>query len=202
MTIAKGTNPNHPPQGQRTIVSPITDLGAIAAIRELLAYQPRNLCLFAVGINTGLRIGDLLALTVGQVQGLPPGAELSIRQQKRGKRNTIVINEGVRLAIRTWLSNHPNPIHNAPLFPGKAPNTAITVPYASRLVKSWCRAVGLRGNYAAHSLRKTFGYHGRVTHNQPIEVISAALGHNDIRTTHTYLGIQPQEVRKLFMCGL
>ena len=38
----------------------------------------------------------------------------------------------------------------------------MTVSSVHRLVKSWCRDIGLKGNYGSHSLRKTFGYHQRL----------------------------------------
>ncbi|MDA3791878.1 MAG: hypothetical protein PF503_25695 [Desulfobacula sp.] len=39
----------------------------------------------------------------------------------------------------------------------------LTVPSLSILIKGWCRKVNLNWNYASHTLRKTWGYHQRVT---------------------------------------
>ncbi|MDX2441674.1 MAG: hypothetical protein QNK40_14125 [Desulfobacterales bacterium] len=42
----------------------------------------------------------------------------------------------------------------------------------SRLVKGWCNVINLKGNYASHTLRKTWGYHQRVTFNVGITISS------------------------------
>ena len=39
----------------------------------------------------------------------------------------------------------------------------LTEPTVNQKVKSWCRTINLKGNFGSHSLRKTWGYHQRVT---------------------------------------
>lgn len=212
--MTKGENYNHPAAGRCTTAEPIRSLDHIRAIRQLLAGKPRDLCLFEMGIHTNLRIGDLLALTVGQVAGLPVGGVLPLRQQKRGKFGLRTINARVHGVMRDWLNVHPSRPNDTPnigerwtatamLFCGKCAHDALTVPYASRLVKQWCVSVGLpKRGYSAHSLRKTFGYHAVNTHHFPVHVVSAAFGHRDIATTLLYLGIQDEDVNQLFMAEI
>ncbi len=54
------STPNHPKKGQRITVDPIRNPEDIQAIKKLLAGESRNLLLFTMGINNGLRVGDLL----------------------------------------------------------------------------------------------------------------------------------------------
>ncbi len=61
---------NHPKPGASIKVEPIPSLNFIAKIKAHIAHQPRNLCLFIMGINTAYRASELLALKVGQVQHL------------------------------------------------------------------------------------------------------------------------------------
>lgn len=197
--MKSGQNYNHPSKNQYITTDPITKLKDISKIKALLDNHPRNLCLFTVGINTNLRISDLLRLRVGQVSHIPVGGSIGLKQMKRRKNCVRIINPASHAAIAKWLAVHPDPRHSSALFPGKDGHTPITIPYASRLIKSWCLTVGLRGNYAAHSLRKTFGYHCRVTFKKPLPVITAAFGHSSQETTLAYLGIQDDEVRELFM---
>lgn len=50
-------------------VQPIRDIAMIAALKDVLMKQHyRNYFLFVLGINTGLRISDLLTLKVGDVR--------------------------------------------------------------------------------------------------------------------------------------
>ena len=48
-------------------VDPIKSLEDIRKMKEFLAKKPRNALLFSFGINSGLRISDILALNVGRI---------------------------------------------------------------------------------------------------------------------------------------
>lgn len=50
MPLQKGQNPNHPKPGSAIKVEPIRDIKAIKRIKKILSDQPRNLCLFTLGI--------------------------------------------------------------------------------------------------------------------------------------------------------
>ena len=62
-----GTNPNHPKKGSRITVEPIRSDKNIKRVKRLLKDNTRDLLLFTMGINNGLRISDLLKLKVGDV---------------------------------------------------------------------------------------------------------------------------------------
>jgi len=59
---------NRPGKGEKKTVEPIRKLKDIKAIKKILADKPRDLLLFTLGINNGLRAGDLLKLKVFQVK--------------------------------------------------------------------------------------------------------------------------------------
>jgi integrase len=96
--------PNHPKKGQCITVEPIRDSKALAAISRMLSSQPRNLLLFTMGINYGLRTGDLLKLKVKDVSGLSVGSYINIREPKKGKTNVLVANQKVYDALSNFLS--------------------------------------------------------------------------------------------------
>ena len=50
------------------VVDPIKSLDDIRKIKEYLSKKPRNALLFSFGINSGLRISDILALNVEDVK--------------------------------------------------------------------------------------------------------------------------------------
>ncbi len=64
MAMQKGQNVNRPKTGPSIKVKPIRDMKAIKRIKKILADQPRNLCLFTLGINSAYRANELLSLTV------------------------------------------------------------------------------------------------------------------------------------------
>ncbi len=80
---AKIRNPNHPQKGDNTRVDPLRKLEDVQAVKKLLSDNPRDLLLFTMGINNGLRVGDLLRLRVKDVKHLKEGGPLSSRRVKR-----------------------------------------------------------------------------------------------------------------------
>ncbi|WP_045213915.1 site-specific integrase [Desulfonatronovibrio magnus] len=189
---------NHPQKGSSIKVEPIRNLEDIKAIKQLLQDKPRDLLLFIIGINNGLRIGDILKLKVKQVQGLRSGDTLRIREQKTGKENVLLINKSVHKALERYLeSAQPDPEDY--LFKSKKGSGPLTVSAANRLVKSWCKAINLRGNYGTHSLRKTFGYIQRIKYGVGFEVLCKRFSHSSPAVTMRYLGIEDKEVNGILM---
>ena len=76
-------------------VEPIRDPRKLAAIKKMLKGQdhPRDYLLFVMGVNTALRIGDLLSLKVGDV--LDPRGEvvdyIHLREKKTGKGRPVKV---------------------------------------------------------------------------------------------------------------
>lgn len=193
-------NLNHPPVGSVISVEPIRDLMAIEAIKLLLADQLRNLAMFILGINTNLRAIDLTRMKIGDVIALEIGMDLVLREKKTGKVRRIPINKSVHAALRNWLNQHPRrDDSSAPLFLSRQGNKALTVSSLNRLVKGWCRDVGLVGNYGCHTLRKTFGYQHRVHFETDLPTLLVLFNHSSQRQTLTYLGIQEEEVRDAYL---
>lgn len=192
-------NPNHPKKGSSIRVEPIRDLQAVKRIKATLyARSPRDYCLFVLGINTAYRISELLSLNVGDVAHLSPGDVLNIRQSKTNKYRLATLNDAAYEAIQYWLQRHPQPVVTAALFASNRTGEALLPSTCCNMVKEWCADADIRGNYGSHSLRKTWGFHQRVTYNQSTALISKALGHSSERETQTYLGVQPQEIESLF----
>jgi integrase len=91
-------------------VEPIRDRKKIAQIKSQLRGQRRyrDLLLFVVGINTALRISDLLGLQIGHF--LDDHQHIKrrfwIKEQKRGKRQEVVVNNSVKEAFEEYLADY------------------------------------------------------------------------------------------------
>ena len=196
--MKKGLNLNHPQIGSRITVDPIRKLRDVKAIKAILASSPRDLALFTFGINTNLRASDLLRITIGMVKHLEAGDELVLNEKKTGKERRITLNKTVITALSGYLDTVDFE-DTAPLFQGqRGYGKALTVPSVNRLVKQWCRSLNLKGNYGSHSLRKTWGYHQRVTHKVDIPVLMECFNHSSQKQTLAYLGIQPEEIKSVY----
>jgi integrase len=188
-------NQNRPQKGDQIKVDPIKKRKDIDSIKKLLGDDPRNSALFTIGINTNLRASDLLRIRVGQVRDLKPGDEIELKERKTGKSRRITLNKACVQAVQRLLASRPYADEDL-LFTGQ--RGPLTVPSVHRLVKGWCRAINLRGNYGSHSLRKTWGYHQRVTFGVDIPRLMVCFNHSTQRQTLDYLCIQPEEIKGVY----
>jgi len=191
-------NPNHPRKGSSTRVDPIRLQKDIKAIIKLLTDNPRDRLLFIMGINNGLRVGDLLKLKVSDVRRMKPGDSITIKEGKTGKQNILVINKPVYDALKYYL-DMKKPDDGDYLFSSRKGDKAITIQAVNNKVKLWTSAINMHGNYGAHSLRKTWGYFQRTKYGVGFELICKRFNHSSPSITMRYLGIEDKEVQDLLM---
>jgi integrase len=183
-------------------VEPIRDRKKITQIKNLLRGQGRyrDLLLFVVGINTALRISDLLELRANQF--IDEDGQFNnrfwIMEQKRGKRHEITINQSIQEALFEYLEAYPFILkdHQSYLFFNPRTKKHIKRGQAWKFITTICQEVGLRGNYGTHSLRKTWGYHARMQ-GVDLALIMYKLNHNSIAYTKRHLGITDDELQAL-----
>ena len=184
-------------------VEPIRDRKKIAQIKNLLRGQGRfrDLLLFTVGVNTALRISDLLQLQI--VQFLDDRGRYRhrfwIHERKRNKRHEVVINPSIQEALGEYFKAFPSVAENPEhfLFFNTKTNgysAPIKRGQAWKFIVSICHEVGLAGNFGTHSLRKTWGYHARLQ-GVDLALIMHKLNHESIAYTKRYLGITDDELQ-------
>ena len=192
----KGENYNKPRVGSKITVDPIRRMKDIQSISKLLSDNPRNHLLFVMGTNNGLRTGDLLKLKVGDVKGMKIGDTLVIKEGKTGKRNILVMNKSIYKSLQTYL-DALKPMDDDALFASRKGRRSITVQCVNNMVKKWARMINLKGNYGAHSLRKTWGYVQRTTYGVGFEILCKRFNHSSPAITMRYLGIEDKEVQNI-----
>ncbi len=184
------------------IVEPIRSENQIKQIRGNLYRQknPRDYLLFVFGINSGLRIGDLLSLKLGDVKDSRGGLkdDLDIREQKTGKTRKVFFNKQIKEAISYYLKKTDIFDLDRYLFTNEKSkaNRPITRIRAYQLINKWCRDVGIKHKVGGHTLRKSFGYHLR-KQGISIERISNLLNHRNIKVTFRYIGINDDENKEV-----
>ena len=193
--MQKGQNYNHPEKGSSIKVDPIKSTKHIQTIKKLLSDKPLDYALFTVGINTNLRASDLLRIKVGQVKDLKPNDEIVLNEKKTKKERRITLNKACISAIQGLLASRE---YSAKDFLFKGQRGVLTVPTVNQKVKSWCRAINLKGNFGSHTLRKTWGYHQRITFGTDLPRLMVCFNHSTQKQTLDYLCIQPQEIRDVY----
>jgi len=192
---------NRPRKGAHIKVEPIRYLADIKRIKNLLINRSRDLALFTLGINVPLRVSDLLRLTYDQVSGLSPGDLLVIHEKRTGRRLKVGFNGACWAAVANLGAIHSDrpdfQTTSRFLFPSRRGDVLLPSS-VHRLVKSWCKAIGLEGNYGANSLRKTWGYHQFATFGTDLSRLSTFFNHATRRQTLDYLCLVPEDFKSIF----
>ena len=189
---------NQPAKGSRITVEPIRKIEDIKSISKLLEGSPRDRLLFLIGINNGIRTGDLLKLKVKDVRNLKAGDYITIKEGKTKKDNVLVVNKTVYKVLKNYLDK-VQPKDDEYLFYSRKGNKPLQTKSINRLIKIWTQAINLKGNYGAHTLRKTWGYVQRTKHGVGFEIICKRFNHSNPAVTMRYLGIQDKEVHDILM---
>ena len=168
-------------------------------------FEARNRGLFMLGVSTGGRISELLALTIDDVyQNRKPVTDLLFDRHivKGGEISRAVpVNSDGRRAISDLIDWHQarygNTKGSRPLFPsrnGQGNPQRMSRRTAHNALKAAFVAAGLNGHLATHSLRKSFAQR-LYDRTGDIFAVQEMLGHKSVATTQKYLGVNYANVR-------
>ena len=180
-------------------VEPIIDVKSIKSIKKILSDNHRDKLLFIMGINSGLRVQDLLALKVGDLREAKVGDRVILREKKTGKENVFIMNKEIKLALDDYLTEFGSGDDHFLFKSRKGSNSPLTTYAVTMYVQQWCDAINLHINAGAHTLRKTWCYHQRKTHGTSWEVIAKRLNHSSPSITRRYIGVKEEEVEEVLM---
>ena len=167
-------------------VQPIRKLEKIQEIKSRLAINgSRDVLLFSMGINTGLRISDLLPLKVGDVRGK---REYVLKEQKTKKTKRIMLH-AVAQDIEDYTRHMTDDEY---LFPSRKGDEHIGRVQAYRILNAAARDCGLE-EIGTHTLRKTFGYHF-YKQNHNVAMLQQLFNHSSPSITLRYIGITQDEI--------
>lgn len=164
-------------------VQPIRDRDKIQEMKnELLKSGYRNYMLFNIGINTGLRVSDILSLKVGDVKYK---THIIIKEKKTRKNKRFLINSNLRMDIDKYIYNM-NDFEF--LFKSqKGTNSPITRIQAYRILNSAAIKCSIK-EVGTHTMRKTFGY-WHYKQYKDIAILQDIFNHSAPSITLRYIGI-------------
>lgn len=176
------------------IVEPIRDKRKIESMKKYLKGQSlRNYLLFVLGINSGLRISDLLNLQVEDVLGKE---RITLKEKKTGKTKDFPISDVCKKAIAEYVKTENRT--SGALFPSRKGGKAISRVQAYLIINGAAKAIGIKERTGSHSLRKCFGYHA---FQQGIDItrIQQMLNHSSPGITLRYIGITKDELDSVYI---
>lgn len=184
-------------------VEPIRDKKKIRDLRIFLKGQGnyRNYCMVFFGLNSALRISDILALKWEDVinkKDFTIKRSVTIIEQKTKKSRNVTININAANAIKLYMDNLELSQLKGFIFKSRqGMEEPIKRGMAWRIIKQACIGVGIKENIGTHTLRKTWAYHA-FHGGLDISYIMNALNHSNIKDTRRYIGITQEEITNAF----
>lgn len=168
----------------------------IATVERLLTKHRGQLYadIWALGINTALRISDLLGLKMAEVVNRDC---VTLIEQKTGKPREITLNSKARDIIARRAAEYPADVYlfQATGNRAKSAGKPISRETVARKFKEIGEILGV--HLGTHSMRKTRGaamYHDGV----PLETICKVLNHSSPAVTMRYIGLDKATVAKTY----
>lgn len=152
-----------------------------------VVYKPNDRVAFALTLeaNLGLRVSDIVNLSVSSIIKDGDRYRLDIVEQKTNKTRTFTVPNEIYQYIVDYALDH-----------GISKNARL-VPISERAIqkhlKVVCEYLGLSG-IGTHSFRKYFATSIYLNSNYNIEIVRELLQHSSAAITQRYIGIQQKEV--------
>lgn len=178
------------------VVQPIRDKKKIEEMKiELKKRGTRDYLLFVTGINTGLRISDIIKLKVSDVlnEDRSVKSHICIIEQKTGKRKRFKINNTLAREFAEYTKDMKMTDY---LFQSRSGNGHITRIQAYRILNVVAKKIGL-DEIGTHTLRKTFGY-WFYKKTKDIAMLQKLFNHSSPSITLAYIGIEQDEIDEAY----
>ena len=170
-----------------TTVEPIRNKKDIEKVEKILFKQgKRELLLFVIGTNCGLRISDILRLNVGDVRNK---THIQLTEKKTGKFKKFPINSKLKPLLEDFIKGRKN---DESLFLSYWGHRLDRVT-AYYLIKNACEKAGLQEKIGTHSMRKSFGYH-HYRQFKVVALLQKIFTHSSPQITLRYIGIDQDEI--------
>jgi integrase/recombinase XerD len=163
-------------------------------VKELFAAAAslRARTVLMTAYAAGLRVAELCALQVGDIESAPDRMCIKVRQGK-GQRDRYTLLSPRLLAQlrRYWHDRRPRPW----LFPNRAGTAPIGVVTAQRIYYAARDAAGIPADGGIHSLRHAFATH-LLEAGADLPTLQRLLGHLHIGTTMRYLHLARSNITR------
>lgn len=187
------------PKIPKSVPKPLTEVDAITALETIaeLSDEPwiglRDKALLTLLYGCGLRIGEALGLTRGDV---PEGDTMRVTG-KGNKTRIVPVLPAVRKAIHAYLAACPfDGGPKKPLFLG-ARGAALNPGVVQRTMRMLRALLGLPTTATPHALRHSFATH-LLADGGDLRTIQELLGHSSLSTTQRYTDVNADQLQAVY----
>lgn len=172
---------------KKHIAEPIKCKKDIKAVEQYLKeHNERDYVIWVLGLNSGLRVSDIVGLNVSDVADKK---HITIIEKKTQKRKAFYINDKLKKVLKAFTKDRNL---NEPLFVGKQ-GKRLNKRQVYRFLIDVCNKLGIEAKVSTHTMRRTFGYH-HYQQYKDIVILQQIFNHSSSRITRMYLGITQDEI--------
>ena len=194
------TLPLQSPKSKRTLPKTLSELEVETLIRQPNTGTPRGLrdaVMLEVLYATGLRVSELIALTLDQLE---LEAHLIRTMGKGSKERLVPIGKIASQCLREYLLKGRPPLLKNPMAPWVFVNNRggrLTRQGFWKILRQYGQKAGILKKVSPHTLRHTFATH-LLEGGADLRSIQTMLGHADISTTQIYTLVTHEHLREVY----
>jgi len=155
----------------------------------------RDIAMVELLVGTGIRVGELLDLKVGDLELKPRSGDVTVRRGKHGSYREIPLTVEVRKALNTYLKDHKGKDdREAPLWQGQR-GAIETRSAVIRMLEKYAIAARIEP-IGPHVLRHTFATRYLNANPGDLRGLASLLGHASLNTVMIYTEPTKEELAK------
>jgi site-specific recombinase XerD len=154
--------------------------------------NPRDYCILMLFLQTGIRVSELCALTLGDIDLATK--TLEVRSGKGMQGRLIELEKKGTQALKSWLSVRPESSSER-LFLNRV-QQPLGERGVQKLLAKYCQLAGITKRISPHSLRHTFASYKAEAGVSPFQ-LQQWLGHSSLDTTQIYVHLARKNAKKM-----
>lgn len=164
----------------------------VSRLIDAARTSPRDHAIICTLAYTGLRVGELCALTLDDLDF--EEKIINIRSGKGERDRVVIMDERVEKAIRAYLTSRGG---GSPRLFTTRKGPGIGEETVQRIVRKYAERAGISRKVTPHVLRHSLATN-MLKRGADIRVIQRLLGHSSISTTEIYTHVDPTLLREVF----
>jgi integrase/recombinase XerC len=152
----------------------------------------RNYALAQVMLQAGLRVGEVAALTIADLELHDRSGQVRIHG-KGAKERVVPLNTTARRALQAYLNGREPPSAKSPVFLSES-GAALSLRSIQAVITTLARRAKITHAVSAHTCRHAFALNFLREHPGKLVELSVLLGHDSVETTAIYTQPSAEEM--------
>ena len=161
-----------------------------ARLLSAAGSNPRDFAILQLFLQTGVRVSELVHLTLADVDLVNRGISVD---GKGSKQRCIPLEKKAIMALKNYLAVRPH--SRDPHFFLNYEGAGLSRRGAEKIIEKYRRLSGITKRFSAHSLRHTFGSYKAEQGVSPFQ-LKEWMGHSSISVTQLYVHMSKESARR------